>query len=154
MGMDLTNDQGSYFRFGMSAWGIALELADQHGWEPEKEQPYYLVNDHQQVSADDAANIADAIDNALEHVSDEGGVMTIMYTPEQYQRFYDGGEISDEEAEEHVSRHLQTMINAEANEAEVHPEELPAEEYWAGTEPKNYLRAFVKFCREGSFVID
>jgi hypothetical protein len=99
MGMDLSG-RGGYFRFSNSAWCAVLELAYEYGWEPagteapeftfyapdgvtvdeaqtrEWRQHYrnwdgsYFGNAFQVVCDEDAANIAEALERALDDVPD------------------------------------------------------------------------------------
>lgn len=98
MGMDLSGE-GGYYRFSNVAWGKVLELARQYGWEPagtmappstvhnadgtvdmELTQGYrkayanwdgnYHINARQWVTDEDAANIADALERALDDIPD------------------------------------------------------------------------------------
>jgi hypothetical protein len=124
MGMDLSG-KGGYFRFSNSAWCAVLELAYEHGWEPagtkapeftfyapdgvtvdEVEtrtwrQLYrdwngsYFGNAFQVVSDEDAANIAEALERALDDVSDEGGGRHLL-PPAQHQAAR-RGELSQED---------------------------------------------------------
>jgi hypothetical protein len=97
MGMILIGEGGS-FRFSHRGWGTVLELAWEHGWEPAGTKPpewtvyapdgvtvdevatraerqryanwdgIYVANNHQVVSDEDAANIVDALERALDDV--------------------------------------------------------------------------------------
>ena len=119
MGMDLRG-KGGYFRFSHRAWGTVLKLAWEHGWEPAGTKPpewaayapdgvtvdevatraerqrhanwdgIYCSNNHQVVSDEDAANIADALERALDDVPDEGAE-DVLLTPAQHQEAYRRG---------------------------------------------------------------
>ena len=96
MGMDLSG-KGGYFRSSYRAWGTALKLAWEHGWEPAGTKPpewtaytpdgvvdeeatraerqryanwdgLYCSNNRQVICDEDAANIADALERALDDV--------------------------------------------------------------------------------------
>ena len=97
MGMDLRGEDGS-FRFSHRAWGTVLELAREHGCEPAGTKPpeitvyapdgvtvdeeatrverklyanwdgLYAANNRQVICDEDAANIADALERALDDV--------------------------------------------------------------------------------------
>jgi hypothetical protein len=93
MGMDLHGAAG-YFRFNNWSWYQVLELAYEYGWKPAGTEPgqwcdpetgeldeqlspdpdewdgTYFSNDHQWVTDEDAANIADALERALEDKPD------------------------------------------------------------------------------------
>jgi hypothetical protein len=124
MGMDLSG-KGGYFRFSQERWRAVLELAWEHGWEPAGTKPPeftvygpdgvtvdevatraerqrytdwgggYFTNDHQVVSGKDAANIADALERALDDVPDEGDGDDLL-TPAQHRAAH-RGELSREE---------------------------------------------------------
>ena len=124
MGMDLTGE-GGYFRFLPGTWRAVLELAHEHGWElagtkpPEftvyapdgvtvdevatraERQRYanwdggYFWNEYQVVCDEVAANIADALERALDDVPDEGDGGHIL-TPAQHRAAH-RGELSREE---------------------------------------------------------
>jgi hypothetical protein len=114
MGMNLSG-KGGYFRFSNNAWHAALQLAREHGWEPAgtevpevtahapdgttvdeeatrmERQTYgdwdgdYFYNDGQIVTDEDARNIADALERALELVPEEGDLAEPLLTPAQWQ---------------------------------------------------------------------
>jgi len=89
MAMDLVNG-ASAERFDRTTWGKLLKLAYLYGWEPLGTEPggwidpetgpwyyspdewdgNYTSNDLQVVTEEDAARIADALDNALEDIPD------------------------------------------------------------------------------------
>jgi hypothetical protein len=173
MGMDLSG-KGGYFRFSNYGWRAALELAHEHGWEPAgtvppkftvyaldgvtvdevrtraERQSYanwsggYFTNDYQVVSDEDAANIADALERALDDVPDEGGGDHLL-TPAQHQAVQ-RGELSEEELDKVIE---QVMERQAASPPQI-PFQTPAG-YFAGE--KDYLREFITFCRAGAFAI-
>lgn len=86
MGYDLRNGNSKDFRFSDREFGPMLQLAEQHGWKPHgtllpslydidtgEEIPsyeddwsgFYLSNDGQIVTDEDAAALADALERAL-----------------------------------------------------------------------------------------
>jgi hypothetical protein len=80
MAMDLFSEIEGWFRFDVSEWKRLLELARGHGWEPMgTESPdlepdfsprkdwdgSYFSNDYQTVTAEDARNLADALERAI-----------------------------------------------------------------------------------------
>src|SRR5215212_473280 len=93
MGMDI-HGAGGYERFSSTAWSKMLMLAYNYGWKPQGTEPLlwydengeldkqrspdpdewdpsnYGTNDHQLVTEADAANIADALQRALNDIPD------------------------------------------------------------------------------------
>ncbi|HEX3725705.1 MAG TPA: hypothetical protein VHV08_05655 [Pirellulales bacterium] len=81
MGMDLCNEQASTLWFSLSGWWLTLIVAEDFGWLPEgtmlarsnhsDDEPRcewngaYDTNDGQEVSADDAEHLADALERAI-----------------------------------------------------------------------------------------
>ena len=173
MGMDLSG-KGGYFRFSNYGWRAALELAHEHGWEPAgtvppkftvyaldgvtvdevrtraERQSYanwsggYFTNDYQVVSDEDAANIAAALERALDDVPDESGGDHLL-TPAQHQA-YQRGELSEEKFNEV----LKPIVERRAASLSQIPPQTPTW-YFAGE--KDYLREFITFCRAGAFFI-
>ena len=64
-GYDAMEATGAYFRFNNVAWPKTLELATFYGWEPEHDEQYYLPKGNQVVSAEDANNLAAALERAV-----------------------------------------------------------------------------------------
>jgi hypothetical protein len=173
MGMDLSG-KGGYFRFSNYAWRAALELAHEHGWQPagtqlpnitvyapdgvtidevatRAERPRhanwdggYFWNECQVVSDEDAANIADALERALDDVPDEGGGYHLL-TPAQYQAAQ-----RDELSQEDLDKAIEQFMEGQAASPPQIPPQTPAC-YFAGN--KDYLREFITFCRAGAFSI-
>lgn len=79
MGYDLSNESGTYVRFTGSGWDLALAVAKHYGWQPagtpkpsewdvKKHGAWddgYWANAGQQVTAGDAAALADALERAI-----------------------------------------------------------------------------------------
>jgi hypothetical protein len=174
MGMGLSG-KGGYFRFSNYAWRAALELAHEHGWEPTgtevpeitvyapddttideeatwvERQAYgdwegdYFYTDGRLVTDADAANIADALERALDYVPEEGGFAKPVLTAAQWQALMHG-ELSDEEIMEAMDRYVKHRAEC--------PPQIPPHTpafYFAGE--KDYLREFITFCRAGAFAI-
>ncbi len=105
MGMDLNSAKGCTERFGQSTWASMLQLAYLYGWEPLGTEPHqwidpetgeldersqdpdkwdrnYTSNDFQWVTEEDAARIAQALENALEDILDHDvGETRVEYGP-------------------------------------------------------------------------
>lgn len=84
MGMDLSGPGGEFW-WDFFRWHKLLRIALRHGWEPagtllplvetvefpeEDWDGGYVSNDHQLVTAEDAAALADALERALPTISD------------------------------------------------------------------------------------
>jgi hypothetical protein len=173
MGMDLRGE-GGYFRSSHRAWGTALKLAWEHGWEPAGTKPPeftvyasdgvtvdevatrswrhcyanwdggYFSNDYQVVSDEDAANIADALERALDYVPDESAEDDVL-TPAQHQA-YRRGELPREE----LDKAIEQFMEGQAASPPQIPPQTPAW-YFAGE--KDYLWELIIFCRAGRFSI-
>ena len=173
MGMDLSG-KGGYFRFSNYGWRAALELAHEHGWEPagtelpditvyapdgvtvdevatRAERKLYATwdrgyfwNENQVVSDEDAANIADALERALDDVPDESAEDDLL-TPAQHQA-YRRGELPREE----LNKAIEQFMEGQAAAPPQIPPQTPAC-YFAGE--KDYLRELITFCRAGRFAI-
>lgn len=143
MGMDL-HGAGGYFRFDVIAWAKVLELARQYGWEPagtelpeEDWNGGYDTNAFQRVTDEDAANIAAALERALDDVPDfSRGGKTKEYTPE-------------DPPTHPVMRALVMAVGGPL----VGPDDSPSPvEFFAGVR-KDKIREYIAFCRAGGFVI-
>jgi hypothetical protein len=173
MGMDLSG-KGGDFRFSHQNWRAILELAHEYGWEPAGTKPPefivyapdgvtvdevatrswrqryanwdggYFSNDYQVVCDEDAANIADALERALDDVPDEGGGGHVL-TPAQYQAAQ-----RDELSQEDLDKATEQFMERRAASPPQIPPQTPAW-YFAGE--KDYLREFITFCRAGEFAI-
>ncbi len=104
----------------------------------------YFTNDHQVVSDGNAANIADALERALDDVPDEGGGGHHL-TPAQHQATQ-RGELSQEE----LNKAIEQFMERRAASPPQIPPQTPAQ-YFA--REKDYLREFITFCRTGGFSI-
>ena len=79
MGYDLNNATGAHVRFTGSGWSLALEIAEHYGWQSagipkpkswneDVDGPWedeYFMNAGQQITAEDAKALADALDRAV-----------------------------------------------------------------------------------------
>jgi hypothetical protein len=104
----------------------------------------YFTNDYQVVSDEDAANIADALERALDDVPDEGGGGHVL-TPAQYHAAQ-----RDELSREDLDKAIEQFMERRAASPPQIPPQTPAW-YFAGE--KDYLREFIAFCRAGEFSI-
>jgi len=155
MGMDLQrNAPNGYFRFSNFGWGMVLDLAQRHGWQPAgtAAPAYYqaagdpdwsggyLSNDGQTVTAEDARAIAGALEKALAAMPDSAVAARLL----PYKRPADFAEV--------VERFLE-----EYELAECHPRqpavsaESPPEEWFAAD--RELLLDFIDYCRQGEFAI-
>lgn len=62
---DCLESAGDYVRFNVRSWFIILDTALEYGWQPEHELDYYMKNDGQTASRQDAENLASALEVAL-----------------------------------------------------------------------------------------
>jgi hypothetical protein len=151
MGMDL-NGAGGYFRFNNVGWDKALELARLYGWMPSgTEVPAALVaaaevarewdgryhsNDGQVVTAGDALALAAALETALDDLPEHHVV---------------------EEGPHPAMDALAVAIRRAVPDLELvahgHPPDASPVAFWSGPEYKAHLRAFIDYCRAGSFNI-
>jgi hypothetical protein len=157
MGMDLSGRGGS-FRFNNTNWRHVLLLAHRYGWVPAGTEPpnftvlapngtvdegmteqfchsngdwdgTYFTNDCQWVTDEDAANIAQALERALEDIPDEDTVDVLA----ESQSFDLGGiEVSGIDTE--LEKHLTPLD-------------------WFSGEYKQMVRDFIAYCRVGGFSI-
>ena len=146
MGMDLSGSQGD-FQLNMFAWENVLRLARMHGWEPagtlpplpsgkdegsgrvrfkEWDPTNYYTNDGQRTTAEDARNLADALEQALADVPSHDALGHKSVSIE-----LPGGE----------------KTRAIPADADVSPLE-----YFSG-KGKKTLVEFIAFCRTGGFSI-
>ena len=164
MGMDLSG-AGGRFRFTGEQWIAVLRLGCQYGWEaagteapelPDENgemvvcdgwEGSYGFNDFQTVTADDAKNLADAIERALPDVPDKAPTHkfeTLRHsdgTPMMMPLIY-------------VRRDKVEVIKAGGvpMRALKNGESLSHYEHFAGC-GKDLLREFITFCRAGAFRI-
>ncbi len=157
MTLELINRNSSLRRkFSREFVGKALELAQCHGWRPLGTRlagadgathlnalwlGTYLTNDGQTVLAEDALNLAQALENALTNISDDAGGFDwqpVRWRDDDLPDWLSPAE--REQLEEGLMAHAPVGI-------ELHPFE-----FFAGAE-KSYLVEFIRFCRLGSFSI-
>lgn len=151
MGMDLAGQQGQ-FRFGNRAWLMLLELANEHGWEPlgtnapvffnEDGSVFeavtgwngtYFANNFQVVTAEDAVNLADALEQSLELFPDDDELEGITLSV-----------LPDDIIKRDIYIPSETVEGARTS--------VSLFEVFSG-ERKQYLRDFIEFCQGGSFHI-
>ena len=161
MGMDLSG-AGGFQRFSITSWGKILELAYEYGWKPQgTEAPQlafynpetgeiqqispdpdtwnsdnYFTNDFQWVTEADAANIADALEQALDDMPD--------FDTDEKRVEYGPGELPASPIERPL---VDQGFVIEAPNASLSPVE-----YFSG-EAKQKVRDFIGFCRAGEFRI-
>lgn len=131
MAMDLRGPNRC-FHLGTSTWSDALELALVAGWESAgTELPanpnwsgVYNSNDHQEVTADDASALADALDRAAPDIPRHDAVEHKLVD---------------------IGLGLQGLPDGEV----VNPIEA-----FSGPAGRRMLLEFIAFCREGAFAIE
>ncbi len=142
MSVDLFGKQG-HMPFNNLGWSKMLELAERHGWQPKGTQPpdmegtqivtngssdddwdgNYYTNDWQGVSPEDAANIAAALERALEDIPDHDAM-------EDKIRFIKDEPVVDWDTADNTS----------------------AVEWFSGAR-RTRVKQFIAFCRGGGFSI-
>jgi hypothetical protein len=100
----------------------------------------YLTNDGQTVKKADALWIADALENSLDHI------------PDSNPKIDWNAELRDNELPEWLSPEEQKIIEEELHEGLLDVLGMDPLEYFRGDE-KRHLKAFIRFCRLGSFQI-
>ena len=159
MGMDLSG-RGGYFRFSNTSWCKVLELAYGYGWKPAGTEPgqwvdpstgelaeqlspdpdkwdgNYITNAAQWVTDEDAASIADALEQALDDIPDsDTGEKWVTYGPANLPT----GPVERSLVEEGLA-----VSGANGS--------LSPPEYFGG-EAKQRVRDFIAYCRAGAFYI-
>jgi hypothetical protein len=144
MGMALGRGRHDNFDVPYAAWTDILELAERYGWRPTRTGPprgmkvagwcgSYYSSDGQRFYARDAAALAGALERFL------AGEPPVTESALASNRDRDRlrGFVSG------LSRQLGVAPNVTGG--------LTAESWLADDEGRQYLRAFVAFCRRGSF---
>lgn len=137
MGFDLINHSGEEFRWDMTFWSKALQLGEKYGWKPKgttvskknKGKPWsgtYWETSSQIVEAEDANNLADALEKSLEFLPKEE-----IKIPEL--KFTKG--------------------SATELPMPIITEEIPVENYFSGPGGLESIKEFIAYCRQGSFTI-
>jgi hypothetical protein len=160
MGYDLISlKDDSRFCVNSSGWGPLLKLAEQYGWiaegtDPsiygsnaseraaikEKDPNYdagYFTNDGQIVKGTDAIKIADALEKALNDISDDEDSKI------KYHTFKLPSRAGKESA----------TIKVESSESLLKRQSNPLT-YFSGINNKSWIKDFVKFCRIDAFTIE
>tara|TARA_B100001245_G_C22583504_1_gene289947 strand:+ start:108 stop:566 length:459 start_codon:yes stop_codon:yes gene_type:complete len=149
MGYDLQSRTGNCFEWQISDYPKALKLAEAYGWQPQgtTNSPVvvdglgmvagadpkdwnggYTSNDCQIVSEVDAANMAEALERALEDIPDTMG-----------KSVYTGTKVLDTSDMTNMQKLFEPEpVNLHDNLS-----------YWIGY--KNYLREFISFLKKGSY---
>ena len=153
----LEND--SKFNTNNDGWMLLLDLADKYGWVAEGTDPsiYYCsasereairVNDPnydagyygsegQIVISTDANKIADALEKALNDISDDDDENI------KYQTLKLPAQAGQEPA----------TIEVEGDDSVLKRQRNPLK-YFSGLNNKSWIKDFVKFCRHGAFTIE
>ena len=139
MGMDLVNEFRD-FHFSLYGWENVLALAEMYGWRPAGTLPpqpeavgepagawngNYFLNDGQTVTAEDAGNLADALERAL-------------------------ADIPNHDAAGHKTTKVKTwtgVVQTVLPGAKISPLEALSGPH------KSSVREFIAFCRQGSFEV-
>lgn len=156
MSYELLNQTTEVCRtFSKQFWAKALELARVYGWQPKGTQPpasldlyglntdwlgTYLTNDGQIVKAEDANLLAAALEKALDDIADSNPKMK-----------WDA-ELWVEDLPEWLSPEERAMIEEELEDGLLDILGVEPLEFFAGDE-KRHLKAFIRFCRLGSFEV-
>ena len=159
MGMDL-NGAGGYQRFSNTSWCKMLELAYRYGWKPAGTEPgqwvdpstgelteqlspdpdewdgNYFTNASQWVTDEDAAHIADALEQTLDDIPD-------FDTDEKWVEY---GPTNLPTSQVERSLVEQGFAVSGPNES------LSPLEFFSG-ERKQQVRDFITYCRAGAFFI-
>jgi hypothetical protein len=150
MGMDLRGAGGD-FRWNYPYWLNLLQLAQEYGWEPagtlpgpgcneddeefaeedvpDEQRCGYDTNDYQRVTAEDAKNLAAALERALPFIPDENKVAPYL---------------------EEVRLRGVGVIYGVNSEADLMLSNL---DWFSGVQMKSEVEKFIRFCRAGSFWI-
>lgn len=184
MGYDLYSKNDEHYRFNISSWSALLDLAERQGWEPmgtilyeyeyddednrinsgvldvEWEGTYYS-NDGQIVVVDDALNLANALENALDDIPD------VEVYPDQF--ILCGGNVENYMQQERARSVGKTVVTyqewksglltqvpdivvcTDINEFYGRNDDLYG--VFSGKQSKDYIRGFIAFCRTGEFRI-
>ena len=146
MGYDLQNEKGNTFRWNVWGYSPVLSLAEVYGWKPkgtvlnnwesgEIETDWdgkYFSNDGQVVTAEDASNMASALLKALEDIPDEVGVKDTPEDPLE-------GNLKD--VVKMIDEMHETMLSDDC-----------LKEKFSGKDKKQYVKKFIDFLHEGSYV--
>jgi hypothetical protein len=175
MGFDLiSRDSKEDFRFNIHSWPRVLNLAYEYGWKPagteitmniydldgksfKKSQREwsgsYMFNDYQEVTKEDASNLAAALQMALVDIPDE-----------RITHRWDTENILVVEGEDNLIKSLthaycelphERVLNPKAKEEETCNEldKIELLTYFSGKIWKCKIGEFVQFCQKSAFVI-
>src|SRR5215204_7497515 len=159
MGMDLSG-AGGIQRFSSTSWCKVLKLAYGYGWKPQGTEPAqwydengelvkqispdpdewdgnnYFSSDFQLVTEEDAANIADALQQALDDIPD--------FDTDEKRVEYGPGELPTSPIERSF---VEQGLVIEGPNASL----SPVEDF--SGEAKQEVRDFIRFCQAGEFRI-
>jgi hypothetical protein len=155
MAMDLHNEKGEYFRFNIFSWRKILALAKQYGWKPIGTDGVfhgentgdlwaggYLSNEGNAVKHEDAQAMAEALKLALCDM--------VNSSPEDC-----GTAESPEITNDPFIKELMKTFGSTDSDIEQRVLEAASKspiEFFRG-EAEGQVKAFIHFCREGSFTI-
>lgn len=175
MGMDLRSETGDDYRFGGIAWVKVLTLAETYGWQPAGTLAYiptdktdtadveetYLVNNGRIVTAEDAANLAEALEKALDDIPDPDEYPAPTLPPDDArQHLRELGMLGDLSKirlitpdEGGASDPVSIFASFAGGGVLLTPDDrLTPLEFFAG-EDKGKVVGFIEFCRLGAFQI-
>jgi len=157
MSYDLLNPSTTICRkFSRQFFIKALELGELYGWQPLGTQPppghnfhelnaewdgNYLTNDGQIVKRKDALSLADALEKALDNISD--AKVKMDWNPKSW---------VEDDLPEWLSPDEKEMIDNGLDNEIIDITDTPPLEFFARDE-KYHLKQFMRFCRLGSFVV-
>jgi hypothetical protein len=156
MGVDLSGAGGCEW-LSWTVWGNLLNLAREYGWEPAGTEPpsvtvknpdgsidhemsaiyswsyggwdgTYFTNNCQLVTDEDAASIAEALEQALGDIPDEGTVETVRVI------------------------NLDPSLDAGSKDPD-HDAPVRSVEKFGGSHGKQLVKDFIVYCRAGGFAI-
>jgi hypothetical protein len=143
-------------KFSRQFWAKALELARLYGWQPLGTRPtpgldfsklgaewqgFYLTNDGQVVSAEDACALAAALERSLEDIPDA-----------RLETDWDFSLCLEDDLPEWLSPAERAPVEGELQDGLLDILGTHPLDFFAGDE-KQHLVQFIRFCRLGSFEV-
>jgi hypothetical protein len=157
MSYDLFNPSTTICRtFSRQFFAKALNLAELYGWQPMGTEPPsvydfhklcaewdggYLTNDGQMIKAEDARSMANALEKALNDISD------VKVEMDWNTKFW-----IEDDLPEWLSPEEKEIIEDGIENELLDVLGIQPFEFFAGDE-KDYLKKFIKFCRLGDLIV-